>query len=325
MIYLCLICIFAFSTLTSLFVHYIWCSTRQKCFNRIFCPPRQIILNPNITKILEKQYSLCSIRSARRGRHQRVIGVSAYLSKIDNKKLLPKLRTFLYEYIEEAKEKYPDWIVRVYYYSLNITKKEINDIEDTFKNVDFCDSTNIPGFGNVLDWLPGKLQRFLPIADPLVDAYMSRDIDSPILERETTIVNAWLDSKQTIHIIRDHPEHDVPILGGLWGVKSNKERLWMKNVSQYLLSPDVAQCYAGEGDQTFLEDYIWPRATMYNKMTLEYDSFLCGKFPNSRPFPTRKKSPTLFVGCRRPNCTRDEHPECPMECRPPDHQDWIWC
>jgi hypothetical protein len=279
----------------------------------------------NLTKILDHQNSLCSIRSARRGPHQRVIGVSAYLSHKDNKKLLPKLRTYLLEYIEEAKEKYPEWIVRVYYHSLNMSKEEIVHIEDNYSNVDFCDSTNIPVFGNVLTWLPGKMQRFLPLADPLVDIYMSRDIDSPILERETTIVRGWLDSKQTIHIMRDHPEHSIPILGGLWGIKINKERLLIKNVSQHLLSPDIAQCYTDEHDQTFLADYIWPRANMYHKMTLQYDSFHCAKFPNSHPFPTRKESPTRFVGCRRPNCTQDKHPQCPKGCRPVDHPDWIWC
>ncbi len=325
-IYLSVIFMYIFMCLTCLCcIHYIWCATKDICTNRFLCPRRQIILYENLSAILNNKYSLCSMRSARRGPHQHVIGVSAYLSKKDNKELLTKIKKYLFEYIEEAKEEYPNWIVRVYYYSLNISKEEIFNIEDKYKNVDFCDSTNIPVFGNVLNWLPGKMQRFLPLADPLVDTYMSRDLDSPILKRETTVVYGWLDSKQTIHIMRDHPEHDVPILGGLWGIKLNKERSWMQNLSNYLLSPDIVQCYTGEHDQTFLQDYIWPRANMYNKLTLEYDSFFCERFPNSRPFPTRKESPTRFVGCRRPNCARDEHPPCPDKCRPFNHPNWIWC
>jgi hypothetical protein len=278
-----------------------------------------------LSQTLNNEYSLCSIRSASRGRHQRVIGVSAYLSSQDNIKLLPKIKTYLLEYIEEAKMKYPDWIIRVYYYALNISKEEISHIEDTYKNVDFCDSTNIPVFGNILNWLPGKMQRFLPLADSLVDIYMSRDIDSPILERELTVVNAWLNSTKTIHIMRDHIEHAIPILGGLWGIKLDKERPWIKNVSQYLLTPDVVKCYAGIHDQTFLEDYIWPHASVYKNFTLEYDSFYCEKYPNSLPYPTRKESGTRFIGCRRSNCTGDEHPPCPEKCRPVNHTDWIWC
>jgi hypothetical protein len=319
----CLICLYIFIFITCL--RYIWCATNNICTNRYFCPYQEIVISPNLSKILDNEYSLCSIRSASRGPHQRVIGVSAYLSSKDNIKLLPKVKTYLLEYIEEAKMKYPDWIVRIYYYSLNISKEEIFHIEDNYKNVDFCDSTNIPVFGNVLQWLPGKMQRFLPLADSLVDIYMSRDIDSPILERELTVVHTWLDSQKTIHIMRDHIQHAIPILGGLWGIKLNKERSWIKNISQYLLTPDIVRCYTGERDQTFLEDYIWPYASINNKMTLEYDSFYCEKFPNSLPYPTRKESGTRFIGCRRPNCTRDEHPPCPEKCRPSNHSDWIWC
>lgn len=322
-------CVILFSILICLsslyFIHYIWCKTKHICTKRFLCPSRQLVLYKNLTKIFNNPYSLCSLRSARRGPHQYVIGVSAYLSKRENEKLLPKLKTFLIEYTKEAKEKYPNWIVRVYYYSLNLSKEEIFHLEKIYQNVDFCDSTNIPIFGNISKWIPGKIQRFLPLADPLVDIYMSRDIDSPILEREITAVQTWLNSKQTIHIMRDHPQHTTPILGGLWGIKLNKERLWMKNLSYYLLSPDVLQCYKDTHDQTFLEDYIWPHANMFKQTTLEYDSFLCEKFQNSLPFPTKKHSPIHFVGCRRPNCTGDEHPPCPKQCRPINHSDWIWC
>lgn len=306
-------------------LHYLWCATQDLCTSRYFCRRRQIIIQQNLTQILEHEYSLCSRRSARRGRHQYVIGVSAYLSHIDNKNLLSNIKKYLYEYIEEAKEKYPTWIVRIYYHSLNISKEEIFDIEDRYKNVDFCDSTNIPVFGNILSWMPGKVQRFLPLADPLVDVYMSRDIDSPILDRETVIVRTWLNSEHTIHIIRDHPYHSIPILGGLWGIKLNKEHSLIKNVSKVLLTPDLVRCYTGERDQTFLEEFIWPHANLHRQITLEYDSFHCQKYTNARPFSTRKQSSTTFVGCRRPNCTRDEHLPCPTKCRPANHLDWIWC
>lgn len=316
---------FIFSLACLYSIHYFWCAIHDPCTYQYFCQRRQIKNQENLTHILEQQYSLCSTRSARRGPHQYVIGVSAYLSHIDNRKLMTSIKKYLYEYINEAQDQYPEWIVRIYYHSLNITKEEISDIETRYKNVDFCDSTNIPGFGNILPWIPGKMQRFLPLVDPLVDVYMSRDIDSPILERETIIVRTWIDSEHTIHIIRDHPDHSIPILGGLWGIKLNKERSWIKNISSILLTPDIVRCYTGERDQIFLEEFIWPHANLYSKKTLEYDSYNCQKFPNARPFLIRKQSSTRFVGCRRPNCTTDEHPPCPMQCRPPNHLDWIWC
>lgn len=306
-------------------LHYVWCATKSDCTYRIFCPARRLILSSNTQLVEETQQSLCSARAGKRGPHQRVIGVSAYLSRIDNAKLMTTLKTYLMQYIDEARAQYPAWVVRVYYFSFNIAAKEIAQIEQNYPNVDFCDSTRLPILGNVLTWLPGKMHRFLPLVDPLVDVYMSRDIDSPILDRETNIVDLWLNSTHTIHIIRDHPEHVTPILGGLWGVKTRDERALIHNISQYLLSSDVVRCYAGKGDQTFLEDYIWPHAHNQVNRAVAYDSFLCKRFPQSVPFPTRKESPTSFVGCRRPNCTGDEHPECPKQCRPADHPDWIWC
>lgn len=29
----------------------------------------------------------------------------------------------------------------------------------------------------------------------------------------------WLASNKTFHIMRDHPNHDTPILGGMWGAR----------------------------------------------------------------------------------------------------------
>lgn len=322
-------------------VHFIGCLVRDPCTKTLLCPVRKVVLNPDSVKIqnsdflkilnpdsfmnLKNQHSLCSIRSGKRGPHQRVIGVSAYLSHMHDSKSISNLQRSLSEYIEEATKNYPDWVIRIYYFPLGLSKEDIFRIEDEYKNVDFCDSTNIPVFGNVFKWLPDRMHTFLPLVDPLVETYMSRNIDSPILEREINIVRKWMKSKQTIHIIRDHPDHSFPIVGGLWGIKVNKERLLINRIVKYLLSPDYFKCYHSAFDQKFLEDYIWPYVAMHSERALEYDSFFCNKYPNARPFSTRKESPTKFVGCRRPNCTENKHDECPAWCRPPLHPGWIWC
>jgi hypothetical protein len=44
--------------------------------------------------------------------------------------------------------------------------------------------------------------RWLPINDPFVDAIMSRDADSLILQREVDSVSVWLDSDRVGHIMR---------------------------------------------------------------------------------------------------------------------------
>lgn len=73
----------------------------------------------------------------------------------------------------------------------------------------------------------GHVWRFLPIFDQNVDIFMSRDLDSLPSEREQSIVNEWIRSTSTFHVIRDSQWHDTEILAGLWGAKT------------YLLSPRV--------------------------------------------------------------------------------------
>ena len=55
----------------------------------------------------------------------------------------------------------------------------------------------------------GALWRFLPLSDPLVDTFVSRDLDSRLSNREAAAVRQWLASNRTFHIMRDHWDHLV--------------------------------------------------------------------------------------------------------------------
>ena len=57
---------------------------------------------------------------------------------------------------------------------------------------------------------------FLPDSVVLI-----RDADSRISVREVRLINEWLASDRNFHIIRDHPGHRVPILGGTMGCRNN--------------------------------------------------------------------------------------------------------
>ena len=60
---------------------------------------------------------------------------------------------------------------------------------------------------------------------------MSRDLDSRISSREFGAVEEWLRSDKDFHFMRDHPQHDVPILGSGWGVKLGRDEVrnrWKK-------------------------------------------------------------------------------------------------
>merc|ERR1719336_2638794 len=70
--------------------------------------------------------------------------------------------------------------------------------------------------------------RFFPTVDPQVNAYLSRDLDSEFNEREISAVSEWMESDKSFHMMRDHPMHDIGMLGSAWGVKLTKEVVKLK-------------------------------------------------------------------------------------------------
>ena len=72
-------------------------------------------------------------------------------------------------------------------------------------------------------------------------------------------------------------------------------------------------------DQHILNQYIWPKV---ENDSLQHDSYTCDLFPNTKPFPTKRKK--YFVGCVR-DCWVFKDEICPEKCRPINHQDWLYC
>lgn len=70
------------------------------------------------------------------------------------------------------------------------------------------------------DWpRNGMFWRFLVIFEESAERILVRDCDSDILEREVAAIRAWETSEESFHIMRDHPLHAAPIMGGMWGAK----------------------------------------------------------------------------------------------------------
>jgi hypothetical protein len=187
-------------------------------------------------------------------------------------------------------------------------------------------------FGSSLrSFLPGKMWRFLPIFDPYVDYLLSRDLDSPIIQRETKTIDMWLSNEQEnnfFYIARDHIEHGAVILGGLWGASMRRTRYELFNSFEPMLISCIAELYKKSGDQQFLLDYIW---NFFKNNALIFDSYFCQTL-NGRPFLSRGPKDNCFLGCIRPCCSntiKDDFnirlKHCPIECRPKEHLDWIYC
>ena len=117
---------------------------------------------------------------------------------------------------EQVKEIYPDWQM-ILYYDNSVPSETINSL---LNNNVIC--LNMSNSG-----IHGSFWRFL--ASDIEDAeYVCfRDCDSRLSNREFLAVQDWIESKKTLHVMRDHPAHVIPygisepgILAGMWGIKS---------------------------------------------------------------------------------------------------------
>lgn len=113
---------------------------------------------------------------------------------------------------ELAQEIYPGW--NCYFFMGNSVLKDIETQLLSIPNVTIF-YKDVPG-----DWR-GMFWRFETSYDLQVDISIFRDTDSRLNMREKYAVDEWLVSDKTFHIMRDHPFHRNPILGGMWGYKKN--------------------------------------------------------------------------------------------------------
>ena len=175
---------------------------------------------------------------------------------------------------------------------------------------------------NELDKLLTEVWRFFPTLDPQVDIFLSRDLDSPIKAREVEAVDEWVKSGKALHVMRDHPAHGVPILGGLWGARLTRSRRAWKFIWTAMMADPLSRSVRGSkgADQSLLQRHVWGK--LYGGV-MQHDSYFCKKWPEgSRGFPSqRQNSSENFVGGYRNG--RPVWRECPKECR--RHETWTFC
>lgn len=180
--------------------------------------------------------------------------------------------------IELVSKYFPGYICR-FYIDRNSKQELIDTIKGDNVEVLLVDSK---------DSFHGMFWRFWGAEDPEVDIFLSRDCDSKISEREVIAVNEWLNSDKDFHIMRDHPYHTVPILGGMWGCRGGIMReIGLCNLIE------VWNSYSEKGmDQDFLEQIIYP---LVKERSIEHSEFNLNFGGETIPFPTLREN-LEFVG-----------------------------
>ncbi len=132
----------------------------------------------------------------------------------------------------------------------------------------------------------GLFWRFLAASDGNVDVILCRDCDGMITDREVSAVREWLASPFDFHVMRDHPMHGMPILGGTWGARRGILRNMKNLVEQW------SQKTAKNDDQLFLNavlpEIIKGKVMVHDNLDRGYDM-------PWKPYPTERKF-CEFVG-----------------------------
>lgn len=167
---------------------------------------------------------------------------------------------------------YPGWLC--YFYIGKSTPRSVLDELSGFDNVKIIEMNDVG------DWR-GMFWRFMVCDDTNIELSIFRDTDSRLSQREKEAVYQWIESDKTFHIMRDHPFHGYPILGGMWGYKNNG-RFCIKPLIENF---DQSDRYGT--DYEFFGKVLYP--------TIGDDKIVHDEFFEQKPFPT-KRIGTEFVG-----------------------------
>jgi protein O-GlcNAc transferase len=163
---------------------------------------------------------------------------------------------------------FPDWTC-VFYCFQSVPRDIISQLQSR-QNVIV---RMVEGDYNITD-SRGMFHRFLPADEEGVEYMMSRDSDSRLSDRERLAVEEWLASGADLHVMRDHPYHGAPMLGGMWGVRGGKLKGIAQAMEEFHPSSDKGQ------DQSFLWEWVWDKARDGELSVCVHDPFF-----QKAPFP----------------------------------------
>lgn len=192
----------------------------------------------------------------------------------------PKYRLGVLQNVHALDRVYPGWGILVY---CDRTNQESLMRESLGPNVQVILQQERS------EGMEGMSWRLLASLRDEMRAVLFRDADSLFSTREADVVNEWLQSTYDTHIIRDHPYHQSPIMGGTLGVKGEALRLLAALVRERLRSHRRTEY--GD-DQIFLNHYFYPKIranALIHTNCVRY-------FPErTQPLPSDRYS-ELFIG-----------------------------
>ena len=112
----------------------------------------------------------------------------------------------------------------------------------------------------------------------------------------------------------------------MWGAHTSLNRNLSKTIFELAIDEQISKTFNPTGltpkgyDQNFLAQHVYK---LIKTNSTIHDSYICMSYQDSKPFPTERKVKDHVGSVWVPEPIKIT--ECPKECRPPDHQDWIYC
>ena len=161
---------------------------------------------------------------------------------------------------------FPDW--KCFFYCFDSVPQTIISELESRQN---CVIKRVDGQGDNR----GMFHRFYPAEQDGIERMICRDTDSRLSHREVLAVQEWINEGTDFHVMRDHPYHNTPILGGMWGVVGGKLKGIVEAAKAFSPTSDKGQ------DQQFLTNWVWSKISNgYLTVTTHDPIFVRKPFPD---------------------------------------------
>ena len=118
---------------------------------------------------------------------------------------------------------FKDWIMRIYV-DESVNKTLLNYIIKNLKDIEVI---------KIKSELHTVYYRCFPHDDPSVSHFISRDLDSIITPREEFMVNEWLKSNKSLHLIHEVlPGHRMKIMAGMYGFRNEINNINIRKIDE---------------------------------------------------------------------------------------------
>jgi hypothetical protein len=106
----------------------------------------------------------------------------------------------------------------------------------------------------------------------------------------------------------------------MWGLKVSSNKELSNEIFNKIVNSQAYDSNSKKGnDQYFLRDQVY---FIIKDISIIHDSYLCKRYLPSEAWPSKREG-FYYVGYTDVYKTVNE--PCPIECRPINHTDWLYC